>query len=84
MLETLSAALGVIGTVRKHRVLYLSGQTRIHLDDVEGLGDFLELEVVLDDGQSTAEAERIANDLMAQLGITGDDLVAVAYIDLLG
>ncbi|MEJ2147440.1 MAG: class IV adenylate cyclase, partial [Acidobacteriota bacterium] len=43
----LSDALGVIGRVRKRRRLYLAGNTRIHLDEVEGLGSFLELEVVL-------------------------------------
>jgi predicted adenylyl cyclase CyaB len=83
LLETLSAALGVAGIVRKERVLYLAGQTRIHLDEVEGLGHFLELEVVLDDDQTARDGERIAHELMAGLGITGDDLVAVAYIDLL-
>uniref|UniRef100_A0A8C3FEW7 CYTH domain-containing protein n=1 Tax=Chrysemys picta bellii TaxID=8478 RepID=A0A8C3FEW7_CHRPI len=41
----LSQALGVQGVVKKERRLYVVGQTRVHLDRVEGLGDFLELEV---------------------------------------
>lgn len=41
----LSEALGVQGVVKKERRLYMVGQTRVHLDRVEGLGDFLELEV---------------------------------------
>ena len=48
--STLSLALGVRGVVRKTRYLYLVGQTRIHLDDVEGLGHFMELEVVMQTG----------------------------------
>lgn len=47
--EALTRACGQIGRVREARWLLLSGQTRIHLDRVEGLGDFLELEVVLRD-----------------------------------
>jgi predicted adenylyl cyclase CyaB len=81
--EALGAALGVLGELRKRRTLYLSGQTRIHLDEVEGLGDFLELEVVLEDEQSLEEGSRIARGLMAELGISDEDLVPVAYIDLL-
>jgi adenylate cyclase class IV len=79
----LGAALGVVGVVRKRRTLYLVGQTRIHLDEVEGLGSFLELEVVLWDDQSTTDGERIARELMAALGITEKDLVDVAYVDLI-
>ena len=76
-------ALGVRGVVRKKRYLYLAGQTRIHLDDVEGLGQFMELEVVLRDGQSDADGQSIAEDLMAKLGVRTEDLLEGAYMDLL-
>jgi predicted adenylyl cyclase CyaB len=79
----LSAPLGVRGVVRKQRLLYHVGQTRIHLDEVEGLGPFLELEVILSPGQSEEKGATIAAELMAQLGIEESDLVEVAYIDLL-
>ena len=46
LLPLLGAAVGERGEVRKTRLLYLVGQTRVHLDTVEGLGDFLELEVI--------------------------------------
>jgi predicted adenylyl cyclase CyaB len=79
----LTAALGVRGVVRKTRLLYLAGQTRIHLDDVEGLGQFMELEVVLTADQSDAEGQAIAEDLMRKLGVQDSDLLEGAYMDLL-
>jgi predicted adenylyl cyclase CyaB len=79
----LSLALGVRGIVRKTRFLYLVGQTRLHLDEVEGLGQFMELEVVLRPGQSDAEGQTIATDLMTRLGIHEDDLLKLAYMDLI-
>jgi predicted adenylyl cyclase CyaB len=79
----LDEALGIVGTVRKRRHLHLVGQTRIHLDEVAGLGHFLELEVVLADDQSIADGDVIARQLMADLGIRADDLIDVAYVDLL-
>ncbi len=79
----LSLALGERGIVRKTRYLYMAGQTRIHLDDVEGLGQFMELEVVLREGQSEAEGQSIAEDLMRRLGIREEDLLEGAYMDLL-
>ncbi|WP_194722568.1 class IV adenylate cyclase [Noviherbaspirillum malthae] len=80
---TLSEAYGQIGRVRKQRTLYLAGATRIHLDRVEGLGDFMELEVVLGEGQTAEQGIEIAHELMARLGISGDQLVEGAYLDLM-
>lgn len=81
--EALSRALGVIGRVRKSRLLLMAGATRIHLDRVEHLGDFMELEVVLRDGQSVVDGEAIAEALMAQLGVRDDQRLAGAYLDFL-
>ena len=81
--RVLELAYGVRGTVRKTRYLYRVGQTRVHLDDVEGLGQFMELEVVLRDGQGDAEGQAIAQSLMASLGVEKSDLLEGAYMDLL-
>jgi len=80
---TLAQALGVRGVVRKTRYLYLVGQTRIHIDDVEGLGQFMELEVVMRPNQLDAEGQAIAADLMHKLGVEPSDLLEVAYMDLI-
>ncbi len=59
------------------------GRSRIHLDRVKGLGDFLELEVVLRDGESTESGVAEASVLMARLGIPQESLIDGAYVDLL-
>ncbi len=81
--ELLTLALGVRGVVKKTRSLYLIGQTRLHMDNVEGLGEFLELEVVMLPGQSEQEGMAIAEGLMGQLGVEPGDLLQGAYMDLL-
>ena len=78
-----TAALGVRGIVRKKRRLFRVGRTRVHFDEVQGLGAFIELEVVLQTGEQGSDAMATATDLMKQLGIRGEDLVREAYIDLL-
>jgi predicted adenylyl cyclase CyaB len=78
----LGAALGLLGVVRKRRRLYMMGQTRVHLDSVESLGEYMELEVVLREGQTSAEGRDIARSLQKTLGIADNDLVARAYFDL--
>jgi predicted adenylyl cyclase CyaB len=78
----LSRAYGVRGVVRKQRCLYMIGQTRVHLDEVEGLGQFLELEVVLEAGQSDADGQAVAEGLMHKLGVQPEDLLEDAYMDM--
>jgi predicted adenylyl cyclase CyaB len=81
--EALSLAFGQIGRIRKHRTLFLIGRTRVHLDQVEGLGHFLELEVVLADGEPSEAGVAIAQRLLSELGISPTQLMESAYVDLL-
>jgi predicted adenylyl cyclase CyaB len=81
--EALLLAYGQAGRVRKHRTLYVVGRTRVHLDRVEGLGQFVELEVVLCDGEDTTAGIEEAQRLMAVLGISSTQLLDGAYVDLL-
>ena len=81
--DVLSKCLGIRGVVRKKRWLYMVGETRVHLDEVEDLGSFMELEVVLSPGQTIQEGGAIARQLMERLGIEPGDLVEGAYIDLM-
>jgi adenylate cyclase class IV len=81
--EALAQAHGVLGRVLKQRTLYLLGRTRVHLDRVQGLGEFLELEVVLADDEPAEVGEQEAQRLLAQLGVAPAQLLEGAYLDLL-
>jgi predicted adenylyl cyclase CyaB len=81
--EVLSQAYGQTGRVIKHRTLFLFGRIRVHLDRVEGLGDFLELEVVLTENEASEDGAAVANELLGKLGIPAENLIEGAYVDLL-
>ena len=81
--EALDAAYGTLVTVTKRRRLLLWEGVRIHLDEVEGLGSYLELEAVAEpESDLGAEHEKVAR-LRAELGIEEENLVATGYSNLL-
>ena len=80
----LAAALGERGEVCKRRTLWLWHNVRIHLDEVNGLGTFVEFEAVMSASDNDVTVgERLAA-LGAALGLTTADDVAGSYADLLG
>lgn len=94
--EVLSAAHGIRVVVRKKRELYLlprrithdagtapSNSIRLHLDTVEGLGQFIEIEVIVAEGESTAPAQEEARTWATELGLAPEDFVSSSYADLL-
>jgi predicted adenylyl cyclase CyaB len=83
--QLLAEVLGIHRIVRKAREIGLFENVRIHLDRVEGLGDFVELEAVWDgDGAGEAEQARKVTFLRERLAIRDEDLVAASYEGLLG
>jgi predicted adenylyl cyclase CyaB len=78
----LSKAHGVKSVVRKVREVYLFGDVRIHLDEVDGLGTFLEFEAVLADDASECVGEKSVNELLSALNIDHGSLVEGSYGDL--
>ncbi|MES1949233.1 adenylate cyclase, class 2 [Salinisphaera sp. S4-8] len=83
MRRLLARSNGVRGEVIKTRTLFMAGRTRIHLDHVTGLGDYMELEVVLGAEESIAQGRAEAEQLMRRLAIDDEALVDGAYIDLI-
>ena len=76
------ATLKRIGTEARHAMEHLFA-SRVHLDRVESLGHFLELEVVLAEGESPDAGVKEARVLMTALGLGDEQLVEGAYVDLL-
>jgi predicted adenylyl cyclase CyaB len=81
--QSLTLAYGQAGRVVKRRTLYFVGRSRVHLDKVVDLGDFMELEVVLQGDEPCEAGVADAHTLMAQLGIKPSYLIDAAYVDLL-
>jgi adenylate cyclase class 2 len=81
--QVLDAAIGRTGEVRKRRQLFLLDNVRVHLDQVEQLGDFLELEAVVDATHPEPECRARAAALLERFGIAPGDHLAAAYVDLL-
>jgi adenylate cyclase class IV len=79
--EALALSLGVARRVAKRRHLLLLGRTRVHLDRVEGRGEFLELEVVLARDEGDVEGEREAERILAGLGLGDRPRIAGSYGD---
>jgi predicted adenylyl cyclase CyaB len=83
MLDALAAILGISVAVGKTRQLFTLKGARIHLDQVEGLGDFIEFEGVAPDGGDPSGFAGLLDDLRRSFDIRDDDLLRVSYSDLL-
>ena len=78
----LAEALGELAVVEKTRTLHLWHNVRIHLDRVEGLGDFIEFEAVLSDRYDDQDGRDKVARLQQAFGITRDDLLDTSYLDM--
>ena len=81
--KILSVSLGRTGEVKKVRQLFLKDNIRFHLDRVENLGDFIELEYVIPEKESIQTAKKNVKFITEQLNIKKKDYIDVAYMDLI-
>jgi predicted adenylyl cyclase CyaB len=79
----LDDALGRSGEVHKRRHLWWLDNVRVHLDDVEGLGAFLELEAIVDPAHPEDACRKRVEELLDCFGVASADRAAIAYVDLL-
>jgi predicted adenylyl cyclase CyaB len=75
--------LGVRGVVEKRREVYLWHNVRIHLDEVTGLGTFIEFEAVLGPEVDDARGRDQLADLSRRFGIAQGDLLAGSYGEMI-
>jgi predicted adenylyl cyclase CyaB len=70
-------------TVRKHREIWLRDNVRFHLDAVEGLTTFLELEAVVDAAHDEAICRAQVEEVVSALGLDPRTFIRASYADLL-
>jgi adenylate cyclase class 2 len=81
--EMLTAALGILAEVRKQRMLLMRRNVRLHLDCIDGLGSFGEIEALIAAGE-TPELYRIeVSEMLTALGIGPDNLIRKSYFELM-
>ena len=81
--EPLKRILPVKGVVKKVRTIYRLGPAELHLDDVEGVGQIVEVEIGLEGGLSEEKAVELARKMLGDLGVREEDLIPCSNIDLL-
>jgi predicted adenylyl cyclase CyaB len=80
----LKNSLEVISQVVKHRAVYLRDNVRIHLDDVAGLGTYIEFEAIVDENCDDATARLKIDFLLHAFGIEPETVASLSYGELIG
>jgi predicted adenylyl cyclase CyaB len=80
--EVLTKGLGVLVTVDKRREIYFLDNVKIHLDRVEGLGEFVEVEAI-GDSSELAQLRGQCETFLGEFGVAPTDLLDGSYSDLL-
>jgi predicted adenylyl cyclase CyaB len=83
LIAALESTIGVRVIVAKEREVVIHRRTRIHLDRVENLGYYVELETVMADGDTESDAESEIAEVMTTIGIDEAPAIAGSYSDLL-
>jgi len=81
--EIMTRALGTIATVRKTRILMVRDHIRLHLDRVDGLGEFGEIEAVLGEHGDPEASRPAVDELLSALDVNRDNLIAESYFEML-
>lgn len=82
--EILTNSLGIKVIVKKARKIFFIENVKFHLDIVDGLGEFVEIEAIdSNDTQSVAELKAQCDYYQSLIGVSSEDMIAVSYSDML-
>lgn len=82
--QTLTNALGILVVVDKQREIYFIDNVKFHIDTVENLGTFVEIEAIDETGiRNKEELLEQCQYYLDLFGIKEEELVRVSYSDLL-
>jgi predicted adenylyl cyclase CyaB len=79
--RVLNSLFETLVVVKKTRDLFLYKNSRIHVDSVSGLGEFIEFEVLVTRGKN--QAQELMSFLRTEFGIKSPSLIAGSYSDML-
>ncbi len=82
--DILTRAIGVKIVVRKKRKIYFAGNLKFHLDTVEELGSFVEIEAIDTEGTiGQIKLKKQCESYLKKFGIEEPDLISGSYSDML-
>jgi adenylate cyclase, class 2 len=82
--KVLTQSNGIKAEVKKKREIYFIENVKFHIDEVEGLGSFVEIEAIDEDGSKGIDFIKQQCDFyMRELQIKENDLLTVSYSDML-
>lgn len=83
MRSVLGDATGVLARVNKRRSLLMRENVRLHLDQVEGLGDFGEIEAVVGEDEAPEDYLGAVDQTLRALDVRRSSLISVSYFEML-
>ncbi len=78
--EILRRQFNVLISVQKKREIFIKDNIRIHLDNVKGLGKFLEVEIIYTNNKSPRS---LMKEIILYLNLNENDFIQCSYSDLL-
>ena len=81
--QMLTQALGTIATVSKTRILMMRDHVRLHLDRVDGLGEYGEIEAVLGEDEDLEHSRPAVDELLRALEVSPVNLIEESYFEML-